>query len=112
MLISSSSLPPRLHVTGDDDEADATLLQRFEDEGFDVTYLPRGNGGKAYRDKLKSLPDDLELGESYSIVGMRIFSLTVLRRRITDLQLEQHLETQRETVWINISNRSPIYLHL
>jgi len=62
-------MPPRLHVTADDDEFDPTIIQHFREEGFDVTYLPYGNGGKAYKDKLKHLADDLELGEDYVIVG-------------------------------------------
>lgn len=64
-----SSMPPRLHVTGDDDEPDPLIVQHFIEEGFDVTYLPHGNGGKAYIDHLRRLADDLELGESYAIVG-------------------------------------------
>lgn len=64
------SLPPRLHVTGDDNEPDATILRSFEDEGFDVTYFPYNGGGKPYREKLANLANDLELGESYAIVGM------------------------------------------
>lgn len=66
------SLPPRLHVTGDENEADHQLILDFEDEGFDVTYLPYNNGGKAYREKLANLSSDLELGESYAIVGESI----------------------------------------
>lgn len=47
-------------------------MQYLEEEGFDATYFPRGDGGKGYRDKLAHLPDDLELGESFAIMGMYI----------------------------------------
>ncbi|KAK3724406.1 hypothetical protein LTR37_001030 [Vermiconidia calcicola] len=62
-------MPPRLHITGDDEEPDQTVIEYFQDEDFDVTYLPRGNGGKAYRENLKSFGRDLELGESYAVVA-------------------------------------------
>lgn len=63
-------MPPRLHVTGDGDKADPLVIRHLQEEEFDVTYLPHGSGGKAYKEQLKQLPNDLELGESYAIVGM------------------------------------------
>lgn len=70
------SMPPRLHVTGEDNSPDPLIIKYFKEEGFDVTYLPFGKGGKDYRDRLKHLQDDLELGESYAIVGtsLRLFT--------------------------------------
>lgn len=65
----NSSMPPRLHITGDDEDPDPLIMQHFIEEGFDVTYLPRGNGGKEYTEELKRLADDLELGENYAIIG-------------------------------------------
>ena len=62
-------MPPRLHITGDDDEPDPLILRHLQEEGFDVTFLPHRNGGKEYKEKLKHLSDDLELGESYGIIG-------------------------------------------
>ncbi|KAK4574138.1 hypothetical protein LTR86_001899 [Recurvomyces mirabilis] len=62
-------MPPRLYVTADDDEFDSTLLQHLEEEGFHTTYLPLGKDGKAYRDSLRHLADDLELGENYAIIA-------------------------------------------
>lgn len=38
-----------------------------------MTYLPWKGGGKAYRNVLSHLPDDLELGESYAVVGELFF---------------------------------------
>ncbi|KAK3058123.1 hypothetical protein LTR09_001201 [Extremus antarcticus] len=68
-FLSFTSMPPRLHITGDTPNPDPILLQHFIEEGFDATYLPRGGGGKPYRDELARLNDDLELGESYAIVA-------------------------------------------
>lgn len=62
-------MPPTLHVTGDDDEWDPVYIKHLQEEGFDVTYLPYGQGGKPYVTELKHLADDLELGESYGIIG-------------------------------------------
>ncbi|KAF2173815.1 hypothetical protein M409DRAFT_62064 [Zasmidium cellare ATCC 36951] len=68
-FLKFNSLPPRLHLTADDDDFDPTLLAHFHSEGYDVTYLPLGAGGKPYRNELAHLADDLELGESYAIVA-------------------------------------------
>lgn len=74
------SLPPRLHVTADDDEFDEVLLQHFRQEGFDVTYLPclanendGSSGRKAYVNELKHLADDLEVGERYVLLFILAF---------------------------------------
>jgi hypothetical protein len=68
-FLSFNSLPPRLHITSEDDEFDEVTIQHWREEGFDVTYLPMGEGGKAYRDAIKDLPNDLELGETFGIVA-------------------------------------------
>lgn len=71
-------MPPRVHVTADDDEFDETILQHLREEGFDATYLPHGPGGKAYRDTLAHLADDLELGEYYAIIAYGAAAATCL----------------------------------
>lgn len=58
-FLSFNSLPPRLLITSEDDEFDQTTLQHWKDEGYDVTYLPVGEGGKPYIQALKSVPDEL-----------------------------------------------------
>ena len=65
--------PPRLYLTADDDEFDGTILQHFREEGFDVSYLPMGDSVKAYKDSLRHLADDLELGENYAVIGKASF---------------------------------------
>ncbi|KAK4498151.1 hypothetical protein PRZ48_010807 [Zasmidium cellare] len=67
-FLKFNSLPPRLHLTGDDPEP-PLLLAHLQSEGYDVTYLPWSNGGKAYRTHLAHLADDLELRESYAIIA-------------------------------------------
>ena len=68
-FLTFNSMPPRLHITGDDAEFDETILQHWREEGFDVTYLPYGNNIKAYKQELAHLADDLELGEYYAIIA-------------------------------------------
>jgi carboxymethylenebutenolidase len=67
-FLTFNSLPPRLHITADDDEFDETTIQHWREEGFDVTYLPFTDD-KAYISALKHLADDLELGEAYALVA-------------------------------------------
>ena len=101
-------MPPRLYVTADDDEFDSTLLQHFEEEGFHTTYLPLGKDGKAYRESLRHLADDLELGENYAIIGapraIRIDNPTI---RLTALQLSAK---QQHTASKPTHDHSPISL--
>jgi len=60
-FLSFNSLPPRLIVTAEDDEFDETSIEHWQEEGYDVTYLPMGEGGKPYVQSLKAVTD--ELGE-------------------------------------------------
>ncbi|EMC95770.1 hypothetical protein BAUCODRAFT_71739 [Baudoinia panamericana UAMH 10762] len=76
-FLSFNSMPPRLHITADADserDFDPVICQHFREEGFDVTFLPYNPDGgpaedKAYRNTLKHLSDDLELGENYAIIA-------------------------------------------
>ncbi|TKA61623.1 hypothetical protein B0A55_11340, partial [Friedmanniomyces simplex] len=64
----TSSMAPKVYVTADDDDFDTLDIQHLRDEGFDARYLSYGQGGKPYKDTLRHLADDLELGENYAIV--------------------------------------------
>ena len=61
--------PPKLYITGDEDEPDPVTFQHFQDEGFETSYIPCRGERKVYRERLKSLSTGLQLGESYAIVG-------------------------------------------
>jgi len=56
-------------VTSDDPEFDSIILSHLKQEGFDATYIPFKGNVKAYKNELAHLPDDLELGESFAIIG-------------------------------------------
>lgn len=65
----SNMSAPRLVLTAEDESFDAITIQNWKDEGFEVTYLPFAGSRKQYERDVQSLPDPLELGEKYAIVG-------------------------------------------
>ncbi|KAL0259518.1 hypothetical protein SLS55_005255 [Diplodia seriata] len=60
---------PCLYVTAESDDFDDSTLQAWREEGFDVHYLPFGDGGKQYVKTLHSLKDGLGVGGTYAIVA-------------------------------------------
>jgi hypothetical protein len=60
---------PTLYVTAEDDEFDVETLSAWRAEGFNVKYVPMGNGGKTYVNTLHHLGDAMGIGERYAIVG-------------------------------------------
>lgn len=66
---NNTSQQPRVVVTAEDPDFDATTLQHWRDEGFEVSYLPFTDTRKTYVHQLHHLADPLELGEKYAIVG-------------------------------------------
>ncbi|CAN8099656.1 unnamed protein product [Discula destructiva] len=47
--------PPRLLITAEDNDFDAQTLDEWRDEGFQVQYVPMGNGGEDYVNKLERI---------------------------------------------------------
>lgn len=63
--------PPKLYITAEDNEFDLLTLNEWRNEGFNVEYIPMGNGGNEYRMNLESLSrSNLGPCETYGIVGM------------------------------------------
>jgi hypothetical protein len=63
-------------LVSDTAEFDPKIIHRFQEEGFDVIYLPFLGCGNSEKDR-KALEnavhlkeDELETGERYAIVGM------------------------------------------
>jgi hypothetical protein len=70
---------PRLYITAETDdvsEFDQKTLKAWQEEGFKVTYVPFGKGGKAYVNQLHHLGDGMSIGERYAIVGTSPISIT------------------------------------
>ncbi|KAI0593004.1 dienelactone hydrolase [Biscogniauxia sp. FL1348] len=61
----------KLYVTAESDSFDIQTMREWRDEGFDVEYLPLGDGGSAYAAKLASLAKSNNLGpcQSYGLVA-------------------------------------------
>ncbi|KAH8689910.1 hypothetical protein BGW36DRAFT_307799 [Talaromyces proteolyticus] len=60
---------PRLCITSEEDEFDAETIRNWQNEGFDVSYVPLNEGGKDYLNRLENLKDGLGVGEQYAIVA-------------------------------------------
>lgn len=60
--LSFSPSTPRLYITAEDPEFDESVIEGWIHEGFMVTYLPMGKGGKPYRDVLEGLGRGLGVG--------------------------------------------------
>lgn len=62
--------PPKLFLTAETDDFDPLTIAEWRDEGFDVEYLPMGNGGNEYREKLRALSRrKMDPCETFGIVG-------------------------------------------
>ena len=59
----------RVVLTAKDEAFDPVTIQHWKDEGFQVAYLPFRGRRKEYIEEIDSLPEPLELGEKYAIVG-------------------------------------------
>ncbi len=60
----------KLVVTAEDSTFDEATLQKWREEGFNVTYLPFHNSREQYAHTIEHLSDALALGENYAIVGL------------------------------------------
>ncbi|KAK0756252.1 hypothetical protein N5P37_011167 [Trichoderma harzianum] len=62
--------PPKLYLTAESDEFDAVTIAEWQAEGFDVEYLPMGNGGDEYLQKLRGLRgNEMSSFEIFGIVA-------------------------------------------
>jgi hypothetical protein len=71
-LTSFNSTTPKLYITAETDSAqdfDQATLRKWRCEGFDVTYLPYGNGGRAYIESLKTIGRTMGVGDRFGIIA-------------------------------------------
>lgn len=62
--------PPKLYLTAESDDFDPLTLAEWRDEGFNVEYMPMGNGGDEYRNKLRTLSKKkMDPCQTFGIVG-------------------------------------------
>jgi hypothetical protein len=63
--------PPKLYITGENDDFDEVTLTEWRDEGFDVEYISMESCGDGYLKKIKSLSrEKMAPCEKFGIVGM------------------------------------------
>ena len=60
---------PRLIVASDTDEFDEDIIDHFQLEGFQVSYLAYTGNRNAFSNTLSHASDNLELGENFAIVA-------------------------------------------
>ena len=64
------SKTPYIFLTAETDDFDEETIAAWEGEGFVTTYVPYGNGGRDYVDRMHAAPDQaLGLNDQYAIVG-------------------------------------------
>lgn len=64
------SKTPYIFLTAETDDFDEKTIAAWEAEGFVTTYVPYGNGGRDYVDRMHVAPDQaLGLNDQYAIVG-------------------------------------------
>src|ERR1700750_393267 len=71
-LTSFNTTTPRLYITAETntaEEFDQVTLKKWTDEGFDVSYLPYGNGGASYVNRLKDISRKSHLGDSFAVIA-------------------------------------------
>lgn len=56
-------------IAADSDDFSEEVTQQWHDEGFNIIYVPLGNGGKEFLARIKSAGDNTGVGEQYAVVG-------------------------------------------
>ena len=73
----ASTAAPRVLVTAESDDFDDITLEELANEGFFVKYVPMGDGGREYGERLDGFTKGLGVGESLAIVGTIRVGLTL-----------------------------------
>ncbi|KAJ6153472.1 hypothetical protein N7497_007791 [Penicillium chrysogenum] len=68
-LYNNGNNNARLCVTAETEDFDMEIIKNWQEEGFDVVYLPYNGGGKDYARRLQSVKDGLGVGENYAVVA-------------------------------------------
>lgn len=68
-LYNNGANNARLCITAETPDFDSETIRNWQDEGFDVLYLPFEGGGKDYASRLMAVKEGLGVGENYAVVG-------------------------------------------
>lgn len=69
LLYNNGDNNARLCITAETGEFDIETIKNWQEEGFDVVYLPLNEGGKDYEARLRSVKEGLGVGENYGVIG-------------------------------------------
>lgn len=69
LLYNNGNNNARVCITSETSEFDNQTIQDWQDEGFDVIYIPLNNGGKEYESQLKTVKEGLGVGENYAVIA-------------------------------------------
>lgn len=81
LLYNNGSNNARVCITSETGEFDMQTIKNWQDEGFDVVYLPLDGGGKDYEGRLKGVREGLGVGENYAIIG-KVFETKNTKRTV------------------------------
>ncbi|RJE21365.1 dienelactone hydrolase [Aspergillus sclerotialis] len=68
-LYNSGSRTARVCITAETEDFDKETLRSWQDEGFDVIYIPYDVGDKEYSGRLKTVKEGLGVGENYAVIA-------------------------------------------
>ncbi|KAJ6115304.1 hypothetical protein N7486_001082 [Penicillium sp. IBT 16267x] len=69
LLYNNGDNNARLCITAETGEFDIETIKNWQEEGFDVVYLPLNEGGKDYEARLRSVKEGLGVGENYGVIA-------------------------------------------
>ncbi|PLN83224.1 dienelactone hydrolase [Aspergillus taichungensis] len=68
-LYNNASNVARLCISAETPDFDSVFLREWQDEGFEVVYIPYNGGGKEYEQQLRSVKEGLGVGENYAVLA-------------------------------------------
>ncbi|EPS26444.1 hypothetical protein PDE_01381 [Penicillium oxalicum 114-2] len=68
-LYNNGNNNARVCITAETGEFDMDTIKAWQDEGFDIVYVPLDGGGKEYESKLRSVKEGLGVGENYAVIA-------------------------------------------
>jgi hypothetical protein len=100
------SKTPYIFLTAETDDFDEEIIAAWQEEGFVTTYVPYGDGGKDYVNRMHAAPDQaLGLNDQYAIVGS---FFPPLSWPVEVANVSQHLVMQRMYASRPMSSLRPV----
>ena len=82
LLYNNGNNHARLCITAETNEFDANTIREWQDEGFDVVYLPLNEGGKDYASRLMGVKNGLGVGENYAVIGIAFVDRSLIGHQV------------------------------